>query len=116
MADAYSIWRDAQDRSVAKTLRTIWPDLANALDAGAGGTGETAAQRRAKQPDCQIKGNHCAGKAAGVLEQSRRLTCIPCWGGHTKFVRNPEWTLQRNPRRPRQDPGQAFRELGGNWG
>lgn len=98
MSDAFRIWRDAEGKSVVKTIRTIWPDLAKALDEGAG-LGQSSEKRRAERPDCQVRGNHCNGKAAGKLIKSGRLACIPCWGGHSEFVRNPEWTLQRNPRK-----------------
>jgi len=106
MPDAYDLWRtaSADGKSVAKTLRTIWPDLAKALDSGAGlvSGGENAHMARAKRPDCAIAGPHCAGKAAGRAAKSGRLTCIPCWGGRFEFIRNPEWSLQRNPR-PRRE-------------
>lgn len=113
MADPFRIWRDAEGKAVMKTVRTIWPDLAKALDAGAG-MGERSEVRRAKRPDCQVRGNHCKGKADGRMALGGKLCCVPCWGGRGKFARNPDWDLRAAP--PAEDPGKTFREMGGNWG
>ncbi len=102
MADAYTEWRSRDGKSVMKTIRTIWPELAAALDAGSG-MGVSSEQRRATRPDCQLCGPHCAGKAAGKLRLGGRLVCLPCWGGRGEFIRNPEWTFARNPRPKREE-------------
>lgn len=101
MSDPYAVWRAAEGKSVQKSVRTFWPELAAALD-GAGGGAAPAGKDTPKQPehpDCEYRGPFCAGKAAGIMKDSGRYACIPCWNGRRGFVRNPAWTAQRNPRK-----------------
>jgi hypothetical protein len=94
MADPYEIWRQAEGKSVQKSVRTFWPELAAALEQGIMGRRGEQADRLAMRPQCEIGGPHCSGLAAGATASPRQFACIPCWGGRGKFVRNPAWDLR----------------------
>jgi hypothetical protein len=94
MTDAYAVWRAAEGKSVQKSVRTFWPELAAALD-GHGGAGKRPAGGEPEQPDCQRRGQHCAGKAAGAMTGDGKYVCVPCWNGRAGFVRNPAWGAKR---------------------
>lgn len=94
--DAYAIWHAAEGRSVQKSVRTFWPDLAAALDGrGRPAPAEAEAERRADIPDCSVASAFCKGKAAGVFDDDKSPTCFLCRStGHNytrPFTANPEW-------------------------
>lgn len=70
--DAYQVWREAEGQSKQRTLRSIWPALAEALD----GPGKALGTRDEVQPLCV----GCAGDALAIGRAGSEPVCGRCAG------------------------------------
>lgn len=87
--DAYQVWREAAGQSKQRTLRSIWPALAEALD------GPGQALGAVKQPLCV----GCSGNALAIGRAGDDPVCGRCAGRDPyklrRLSRVTEWKAGR---------------------
>lgn len=83
--DPRQIWAEGQGQSKAKTLRIIWPELAEALDGAVTGADDPDAA----QPPCQGCGRPAIGRAGTAPVCGRCCARVPYAG--RKLTRVLHW-------------------------